>query len=190
MPLFRLLLPIYNYTLGYSQREMAKQLDSSLGALQSYESGKSVPGGNVLEALARLGFNTNWILTGEEAMRRGNRTYAIKNAERQFESIQPDTIEKILEGFDTLKDSGITIDNLNKAIVLSIAYEYFRYYKKTVPDNIKRFVLAYLYVMEDMPASGRQEHMFELIDKALERADGLTIADLPVHRIREIVRAI
>ncbi len=55
-------------SLGYSQREMAKKLDSSLGALQSYESGKSVPGGNVLEALARLRFNVNWILTGEGEM--------------------------------------------------------------------------------------------------------------------------
>lgn len=178
-------LKLIREDLGYTQKVMANTLNCSLSALQFYEAGSSVPGGNVLEALARQGFNVNWILTGEEEMRRGERTYAIKNAEGQFESIQPDTIEKILEGFDTLKDSGITIDNLNKAIVLSIAYEYFRYYKKTVPDNIKRFVLAYLYVMEDMPASGRQEHMFELIDKALERADGLTIADLPVHNIRD-----
>lgn len=51
-------------SLGHSQREMAKTLNISLGALQSYESGKSVPGGNVLEALARLGFNVNWLLTG------------------------------------------------------------------------------------------------------------------------------
>lgn len=57
-------------SLGHSQREMAKYLHSSLGALQSYESGKSIPGGNVLETLARLGFNVNWILTGEGEMKR------------------------------------------------------------------------------------------------------------------------
>lgn len=55
-------------TLGLSQREMAKKLEISLGGLQSYESGKSVPGGNALEALARLGFNVNWLLTGEGEM--------------------------------------------------------------------------------------------------------------------------
>lgn len=32
--------------------------------LQAYEAGRSVPGGNVLEALARMGFNVNWLLTG------------------------------------------------------------------------------------------------------------------------------
>src|SRR6266568_9453234 len=56
-------------SLGHSQRDMAKALNSSLGALQSYESGKSVPGGNVLEALARMGFNVNWLLTGLGNMR-------------------------------------------------------------------------------------------------------------------------
>lgn len=56
-------------SLELSQREMAKKLEISLGGLQSYESGKSVPGGNVLEALARLGFNVNWLLTGEGEMK-------------------------------------------------------------------------------------------------------------------------
>ena len=47
-----------------SQRDMAKALGCSLGALQSYETGKSIPGGNVLEAFARMGVNVNWLLTG------------------------------------------------------------------------------------------------------------------------------
>lgn len=51
-------------SLGHSQRDMARALDCSLGALQSYEAGKSMPGGNVLEAYARMGFNVNWLLTG------------------------------------------------------------------------------------------------------------------------------
>ena len=49
---------------GASQREMARTLRCSLGALQSYETGKSIPGGNVLETIARLGYNVNWLLTG------------------------------------------------------------------------------------------------------------------------------
>ena len=40
---------------------------------RAYEAGSSVPGGNVLEALVRLGFNANWILTGEGEMRRAVR---------------------------------------------------------------------------------------------------------------------
>jgi hypothetical protein len=155
--------------------------------LVNYETGLRTPDADFLnKILAEYpDVNPAWLLAGEGQIARGASTYAIRNAEGQFESIQPDTVEKILEGFDTLKDSGITLDNLNKAIVLSIAYEYFRYYKKTVPSNIKRFVLAYLYVMEDMPARGKQEHMFDLIDRALATADSLTMADLPIHNMRE-----
>lgn len=58
-------------SLGYTQKEMAKALDTNPQTWQVYESGKSVPGGNVLEALARMGFNVNWLLT-EEGEMRGN----------------------------------------------------------------------------------------------------------------------
>ncbi len=64
-------LKLIREELGHTQKVMAKTLNCSLSALQFYEAGSSVPGGNVLEALARLGFNVNWILTGEGEMRRG-----------------------------------------------------------------------------------------------------------------------
>lgn len=51
-------------SLQLSQKEMGKKVSVSLQMWQAYEAGKSVPGGNVLEALARLGFNVNWVLTG------------------------------------------------------------------------------------------------------------------------------
>lgn len=51
--------------LRYTQKEMAKAVSVSVQMWQAYEAGRSVPGGNVLESLARLGFNVNWLLTGE-----------------------------------------------------------------------------------------------------------------------------
>lgn len=56
--------------LGYTQKEMAKAINTNPQTWQVYESGKSVPGGNVLEALARMGFNVNWLLTGEGEKKR------------------------------------------------------------------------------------------------------------------------
>jgi len=50
--------------LGYSQREMADLANVNMQSWQVYESGSSVPGGKVLEALAHKGFNVNWVLTG------------------------------------------------------------------------------------------------------------------------------
>lgn len=48
-----------------SQREMANSCSISVQMWQNYEWGKSKPGSDVLEALSRMGFNVNWILTGE-----------------------------------------------------------------------------------------------------------------------------
>lgn len=57
-------------SLGYSQKEMAEKINSYPQTWRVYESDKSVPGGNVLEALSRLGFSVDWLLTGEGEMKR------------------------------------------------------------------------------------------------------------------------
>lgn len=64
-------LKLIRESLGMSQSAMAKAADSSLPSWQGYEAGRNVPGGKVLEALARMGFNINWVLTGEGEMKRG-----------------------------------------------------------------------------------------------------------------------
>ncbi|OGU18147.1 MAG: hypothetical protein A2076_06030 [Geobacteraceae bacterium GWC2_53_11] len=56
-------------SLGLSQKAIAESIDTNPQTWRIYEAGKSVPGGNVLEALARMGFNVNWLLTGEGPMR-------------------------------------------------------------------------------------------------------------------------
>lgn len=55
--------------LGKSQKELAAILKISTKSWQDYELGKSIPGGKVFESLVRLGFNANWLLTGEGPMR-------------------------------------------------------------------------------------------------------------------------
>lgn len=56
-------------SLGLSQKDMAKAINASLPSIQNYEAGKSVPGGDVIKSLVKLGFNANWLLTGEGTMR-------------------------------------------------------------------------------------------------------------------------
>lgn len=63
-------LKLVRDSLGKSQKDMALLINSSLSALQSYESGRQFPGGKVFEALARMGFDSNWLLTGEGTMHR------------------------------------------------------------------------------------------------------------------------
>lgn len=55
-------------SLNKTQREMAALLGISYKGWQGYEAGDNVPGGNVLQAIAKQGFNINWLLTGEGSM--------------------------------------------------------------------------------------------------------------------------
>lgn len=50
---------------GKTQKQMAVLLGISPRTWQDYEGGVNVPGWKVLEGLAKLGFNVNWILTDE-----------------------------------------------------------------------------------------------------------------------------
>ncbi|WP_277058754.1 helix-turn-helix domain-containing protein [Trichlorobacter lovleyi] len=62
-------IKIARESIGKSQKDMANALGASLPSVQNYESGKSVPGGDVIKAFVKLGFNANWLLTGEGEMR-------------------------------------------------------------------------------------------------------------------------
>jgi transcriptional regulator with XRE-family HTH domain len=55
---------------GHTQLVMAKKIGCSKGALQTYEEGKSIPGGKVVAAITALGEDANWLLTGEGDMLR------------------------------------------------------------------------------------------------------------------------
>jgi len=61
-------LKIARESTGKSQKDMAAELGTSFRAWQDYEAGKNYPGGKVFESLAKLGLDTNWLLTGEGKM--------------------------------------------------------------------------------------------------------------------------
>ncbi len=54
--------------LGLKQDELAAQSGVSYSVYQKYELGRSVPGGDAIAGLVRLGINANWLLTGEGPM--------------------------------------------------------------------------------------------------------------------------
>jgi len=54
--------------LRKTQKEMAALVGGHESTWQKYERGDSLPGSEVLQSLANLGFNINWILTGEGEM--------------------------------------------------------------------------------------------------------------------------
>lgn len=66
--------------LGKSQKEMAMLINVSFRALQGYEAGENEPGSKVIIALTKIGFNANWLLTGEGEMRNRSLPLEIKDA--------------------------------------------------------------------------------------------------------------
>lgn len=58
-------------SLGKTQKDMAALIQISYRTWQNYEDGVNSPGWDVCGALVKLGFNANWLLTGEGEMKRG-----------------------------------------------------------------------------------------------------------------------
>jgi transcriptional regulator with XRE-family HTH domain len=100
-----------------SQREFAELLGVSFRGLQTYESGASVPGGNILSAYASLGFNVNWILLGEGPM-----LLEVKDHDLYF-----------------LQDNKLLDD------VIMATEEYLRGINEVVPITKKREIIKTLY---------------------------------------------
>lgn len=81
------------HSLGYTQKQMGEAVGGSLSAWQDYEAGKSVPGGNALTGLARLGVDINWLLTGEGEAAQGKTwgySALTQNAENHIVSLMED----------------------------------------------------------------------------------------------------
>lgn len=58
---------------GKTQKDMAKLAGVSCRVWQAYEAGKVTPGGKIFETLSNLGFNADWLLTGEGLMRKADK---------------------------------------------------------------------------------------------------------------------
>ncbi|HOK05337.1 MAG TPA: helix-turn-helix transcriptional regulator [Victivallales bacterium] len=95
-------------SLKLSQKAMAEKIGIGVRNWQGYESGENIPGGKVLQSLAKLGFNINWILTGEGSM------YSTKDpSESIFWNHKPDSSRNTLELFEKLLK-----ENIEKIILI------------------------------------------------------------------------
>ena len=74
--------------LGKSQKEIAALAGASYRAWQGYENGENQPGAKVIEAVAKLGIDANWLLTGEGLMLRGRQTGVSQHASNNVGIIQ------------------------------------------------------------------------------------------------------
>ena len=54
--------------LGKTQTEMAEAVGKTKSGWQTYEKGSAIPGGNVFEELAKLGFNISWFFSDDVPM--------------------------------------------------------------------------------------------------------------------------
>lgn len=79
--------------LGKGQKEMAELLGINYRTYQNYEKSLNDPNWDTCEALVRLGFNANWLLTGEGEMKRGGgQQVASGNGFVQGHNVEADSI--------------------------------------------------------------------------------------------------
>jgi len=117
--------------LEVSQQKLASQLGISKTAWQGYELGKNEPGSGVIKELVNLGFNANWILTGEGLIRKAEHhnfttpllTIIIEDLEeyekeRSGEKLKPqERLDIIRTSCDMLIDSDVVSDQVKDKII-------------------------------------------------------------------------
>lgn len=81
-------LKIARTALALNQREFASKSGVGFSTYQKYELGMSVPGGDAIEGFVRLGFNANWLLTGEGPMLLSELLYEAMQDLRDMHSLQ------------------------------------------------------------------------------------------------------
>jgi hypothetical protein len=78
-----------------SQEAMADNVAKSTSAWRKYESGASVPGGEVFQVLHELGININWLCSGNGPItREGINIEDIRNPVREI-TVMPPSAEKV-----------------------------------------------------------------------------------------------
>lgn len=103
---------------GDSQRSFAEKVGAAQRSWADYETGRSIPGGLVLAGIAHLGFNTNWVLTGEGELRLGA-------VEMRSDSspLNEGLLEACISGVEKhLADRRQTLPPAKKATLISLLY--------------------------------------------------------------------
>ncbi|MEW6594157.1 MAG: helix-turn-helix transcriptional regulator [Thermodesulfobacteriota bacterium] len=129
--------------LGYTQKQIGEAIGSSLSTWQDYEAGKSIPGGNALAGLARLGVDINWLLTGE-----GNSL--VQKSEFDVELLKNVifVLDNLLSNTDRNNELNMSLEKKSKWI----SYFYDEFMQKTVKErtieNIKDKLYRFLELSE------------------------------------------
>lgn len=140
--------------LGKSQKEMASHIGISFRAWQGYELGKNAPGSAVIKELVKLGYNANWVLTGEGKMKEDS-FFLLDNKPITFKYIND-------KGFD--KHASTRILELSYNIVLEYQDGL---QEKILPGKFGRLLSTLWKILSEQSEEWQTEEKGKTILKAL-----------------------
>jgi len=111
---------------GLGQQEMAGKLDIPYRTYQNYESGITEPKGSVLEGLVALGFDGNWVLTGNGEMRRGASAFdpgADDDYGRDWKGDADLLMDCFIADTELMEESSMSFDNKQKKTFVMNMFE-------------------------------------------------------------------
>lgn len=108
-------------SLGYTQKDIATAINTNPQTWQVYESGKSVPGGKVLEGLARLGINVNWLLTGAGSIKLQEEEVKRLLCEEAHDKLRKRIVDRIIRSRPLIVDIYSDIPGLDYEDVVAYA---------------------------------------------------------------------
>jgi len=166
---------------GKGQKEMSRLAGVSYRVWQSYEAGKVTPGGKVFESLSNMGFNTNWLLTGEGEMRIDADGKQKKDSDKNTETVVISRSTYMVMQ-DVLHELKRKYDNLNTGhfdVLLSLEHIFNNPANKGKfsPEIIKSLVMIIAAYGEMIDETGLEIDDFDLMR--------LTSWGIKAHKIRK-----
>ena len=114
-------------SLGFSIGDMAKKLGMSFPGYRDNENGKRVPKSTIIEGFVQLGFDANWILTGEGSMRLGEKASSNQAVSDEVEvktTVDEETLAGCLEILEEVcQEFKIYYKPAKKAKLVALLYE-------------------------------------------------------------------
>lgn len=122
---------------GRSQVEFAKDVGLHKNTVARYEAGEREPDGDYLKRLMALGYNANWILTGDGPQR----LEGALQSQSQVPRLDPDTITAALKLLSwAFELQGATYDPAKDPDLLADTYAFLAEHEGSVtPDNLVDF---------------------------------------------------
>lgn len=124
-----------------SQEQFAVQLGGTKRGIQENEQGNTSPNSKLLAALAKLGLNINWLLTGEGQMYAEDLRAEAAKESRELTADEVKVVCIILMRLqDAIRERGVEVPVEKQIELVSLLFDYAQETGEVEQDRVERYL--------------------------------------------------